>query len=573
LGRKNALAILAFVFVLSALPPAFAAEFNISACTNMNTANSAYYVNSTVNSGSTFCMQIYANNVTLDCQGNTIQGTGSNPIYGIYIDGKNATVKNCALSNASSGIAITSNAINGTVDNVTIFGAGDTGIIITAPSVYRISNTNMNYVTYTGISTYSNGNSFINITLQNMTRQGLGLYSGSANNYFENVANCLGCSNSNNKYTSTVAQNISSRGNTGWWPPVLSNGSSNSNTYYGGTAGTGKNSDGSPNASLMYWYGNQGLPLASNFSGLTTDFAAVADLSNVTGLVLDKPGTGSISFPGNHGVNANGQAYDTAVAILPGIVSVNTSILDPSFNSSATLAMNGSSILNTTKVPIIVYYANFTTNRSEILEYGSDCVALGKCSNLVWNPYSKSLSFRVQGFSGYTLTDGNGTAIAYESTGTLGVNITSTNQIAVYTSNGANDSTFSFVPVTPPAAGSITLMSNQSSNTTGGELGFIVENQGNVNVSLAVSSDKGAASFVGGSSPLFQMFGGVDEAGACPSLNESMQGLSASAITICPSLGYADSHDTIWAYVLVKIDSDSPPQANTATLTFTSTAA
>ncbi|HQT45547.1 MAG TPA: hypothetical protein PLO51_06210, partial [Candidatus Micrarchaeota archaeon] len=112
-----------------------------------------------------------------------------------------------------------------------------------------------------------------------------------------------------------------------------------------------------------------------------------------------------------------------------------------------------------------------------------------------------------------------------------------------------------------------------SSNVTGGDTGFLVENQGNVNVSITVASDKNAAAFIGGSTPLFQMFGGVNESGACggTGLNTSMQDLGASAITICPSLGFPDTADTIWAYVLVRINSDSPPQTNTATLTFTST--
>lgn len=161
----------------------------------------------------------------------------------------------------------------------------------------------------------------------------------------------------------------------------------------------------------------------------------------------------------------------------------------------------------------------------------------------------------------------------YSNVGTIGINITSTNQIAVYTSSSSGNSAFSFVPVTPPAAGSITLMSNESSNVTDGDTGFLVENQGNINVSITVASDKDASSFIGGASPLFQMFGAVNESDACPYLNATMQGLSASEITLCPSLAYADSRDTIWAYVLVKIDSDSPPSANTATLVFTSTLA
>ncbi|MFA5106284.1 MAG: LamG domain-containing protein [Candidatus Micrarchaeia archaeon] len=316
-------------------------------------------------------------------------------------------------------------------------------------------------------------------------------------------------------------------------------------------------------------------PFVANFTGDTTNFAAITDLTNVTNLTLDKPGTGRIKFPATYSVNALGQDYDTNVKMGAGYISVNSSALDQSFNTSASLTMNLTGFYSNSLAPDIYYYSGFLANASSIVQAGTLCVS-PRCTGISWDSAGKILTFNVTGFSDYGINGSGGfggasNGTTYENTGTLGINITSTNQIAVYTSNGMNDSTFSFVPVTPPAAGSITLMSNETSNTTGGELGFLVENQGNVNVSITVASDKDAASFIGGSAPLFQMFGGVNETGACPSINASMQSLSGSAITVCPSLAYADSQDTIWAYVLVKIDSDSPPQTSTATLTFTST--
>ncbi|MFA5105671.1 MAG: hypothetical protein WC506_01800 [Candidatus Micrarchaeia archaeon] len=315
-------------------------------------------------------------------------------------------------------------------------------------------------------------------------------------------------------------------------------------------------------------------PATTGFGGSSTNFSNISNLADVRGLVLEATGKGKIAFPPTYSVNAAGQNYTGQILMGNGFISVNSSALHSSFNSTATLTMNLSGVYSGTAAPTIYYYEPFTSSLATILQNGTACAA-PRCTGVAWNSSTRILTFNVTGFSDY---GANGSAnysgaggSPSNSTGTLGINITSTNQIAVYTSNGMNDSTFSFVPVTPPAAGSITLISNQTSNTTGGELGFLVENQGNVNVSITVASDKDAASFIGGSAPLFQMFGGVNETGACPSLNESMQSLSASDITICPSLAYADSQDTIWAYVLVKIDSDSPPQTSTATLTFTST--
>ncbi|MFA5105655.1 MAG: LamG domain-containing protein [Candidatus Micrarchaeia archaeon] len=311
------------------------------------------------------------------------------------------------------------------------------------------------------------------------------------------------------------------------------------------------------------------------FDGSSTDLSAVPDISNVTNLTLEKTGAGKIKFPASYSVNASGQDYGSNVLIGSGFISVNTSALNPSFNSTATLTMDLAGIYSGAAAPAIYYYPGFANSTQAIVQGGSVCVS-PHCTGISWNSTGKILTFNVSGFSGYGVNDsgtfgGASNGTTYENTGTLGINITSTNQIAVYTSSSSNNSAFSFIPVTPPAAGSITLASNESSNVTGGDTGFLVENQGNVNVSITVASDKDAASFIGGSAPLFQMFGGVNETGACPSINASMQSLSASAITVCPSLAYADSQDTIWAYVLVKIDSDSPPQTSTATLTFTST--
>ncbi|MFA5106514.1 MAG: hypothetical protein WC506_06170 [Candidatus Micrarchaeia archaeon] len=164
-------------------------------------------------------------------------------------------------------------------------------------------------------------------------------------------------------------------------------------------------------------------------------------------------------------------------------------------------------------------------------------------------------------------------AYAASGTGTVGVNITSTNQIAVYVSGNTSSSTLSFVPVSPPAAGSITLSTDQSSNMTGGVTGFVVENQGNVNVSINVTSDKTAATFVGGSSPAFKMWGVNDEASSCvtPTASPGFD-LGSSGSLVCDNLQYPDASDQVFAYISVTIPSDAPVAASTATITFTSTA-
>ncbi len=352
--------------------------------------------------------------------------------------------------------------------------------------------------------------------------------------------------------------------------------SANPNGYFNGMMDEVAIYNRSLNASeisQMYDYSKNGLgtyftaPISAvTFSGASsTNLSLVADLSNVTNLTLEVPNKGKIQFPPTHSVNAVAQNYDAHVKIDKGFVSVNTSALDTSFNSQATLVMDLTGVYSGTSVPAIYYYSGFADTSAAIIQSGTICSA-PRCTDVVWNPATQILTFNVSGFSGYAIYGGN-----YGYDAELGITITSTNQIAIYTSNGLNDTVFDFKPVTPPAGDSVTLMSNETSNTTTGETGFLIQNQGNVNVSINVSSDKNVSSFIGGTASLFQLFGKENETGACAGINTSMQDLADSGKILCPSLRFTDSSDTIWGYILIKIDSDSPPRTNKAILTFTST--
>ncbi|HQT45286.1 MAG TPA: hypothetical protein PLO51_04860, partial [Candidatus Micrarchaeota archaeon] len=150
---------------------------------------------------------------------------------------------------------------------------------------------------------------------------------------------------------------------------------------------------------------------------------------------------------------------------------------------------------------------------------------------------------------------------------------TSTNQIAVYVDGNTSSSSLSYVPVSPPAAGSIRLFTNESSNMTGNVTGYIVENQGNVNVSVNVTSSESAAVFVGGTSPEMAMWSVNKEAGSCitPVAYGSRFALGAAGSLACDKLLFQDSNDTVYTYVTVLVPSDAPVAANSATITYTST--
>jgi hypothetical protein len=100
----------------------------------------------------------------------------------------------------------------------------------------------------------------------------MGLYLASSSNFYfyqnRNLVENLNTSTAS--FYSNNAQNISSRGNLGWWPKLTSNGSDSttqSNTsFYNATGGL--NANLGANSSLTYWYNGQG-PTYSNCPNTT----------------------------------------------------------------------------------------------------------------------------------------------------------------------------------------------------------------------------------------------------------------------------------------------------------------
>ncbi|HQT45462.1 MAG TPA: hypothetical protein PLO51_05770, partial [Candidatus Micrarchaeota archaeon] len=115
------------------------------------------------------------------------------------------------------------------------------------------------------------------------------------------------------------------------------------------------------------------LPRSSNFSGLTNIDSAYSDL--LPGLVLDSPGKGTIRFPSGYSVNVSGQDYDSNVIIENGFVAVNSSALNPTFNSTATLTLNLTGIYSRQSAPTIYYYEPFASSLSSIVSNGAVCSA------------------------------------------------------------------------------------------------------------------------------------------------------------------------------------------------------
>jgi len=89
---------------------------NLSSCQSLNYSNQVYYLTQSISANGSTCINITAENVTLDCAGYTITGNNTTATYGIYSNQNNTTITNCNISNFKNGIYFYP-VNNGTISN------------------------------------------------------------------------------------------------------------------------------------------------------------------------------------------------------------------------------------------------------------------------------------------------------------------------------------------------------------------------------------------------------------------------------------------------------------------------
>ncbi|MCK5025828.1 MAG: FG-GAP repeat protein, partial [Nanoarchaeota archaeon] len=137
------------------------------------------------------------------------------------------------------------------------------------------------------------------------------------------------------------------------------------------------------------------LPTSTTFtSEETTNFSEVT-LSSVTSLTLAIDNKGKIAFPSDHSINVEGADYDTNIVIEDEFISVNTAVLDSTFNSSATLTLEGV----TCPVQTISYKEGAFISKEDIIAGGRNCELDEVCSNIQCN--AGVLTFDVAHFTGF----------------------------------------------------------------------------------------------------------------------------------------------------------------------------
>jgi len=89
--------------------------------------------------------------------------------------------------------------------------------------------------------------------------------------------------------------------------------------------------------------------------------------------------------------------------------------------------------------------------------------------------------------------------------------------------------------------------------------GLTLQNDGNVNVTVSLTSSKAAADFVGGTNPEFKWLVSENESNSCSSgLNPtSWTAVSTGSTTICSNMSYDDSKDALDIDLMVKVPEDA----------------
>jgi len=167
-------------------------SYTISSCTNLNESGATYKLTADIiNSSAERCMNITANDITLDCQGHLIDGTKSTEKYGIYVAGVNNTViKNCRVEQWDIGVRLhyyLGTVNNITLDNVTVTDSLNTGLSLYETYNSNITNSNFSFNGHRGVViSDSDNNYFSNNVINNNTDAGVYLSGADYNNLSDN---------------------------------------------------------------------------------------------------------------------------------------------------------------------------------------------------------------------------------------------------------------------------------------------------------------------------------------------------------------------------------------------------
>ena len=136
------------------------------------------------------------------------------------------------------------------------------------------------------------------------------------------------------------------------------------------------------------------------FSG-TTDLTKAEDLKNVSEFTLYNL---KVKIIWDRKVNAYNQDFDNSINFDEGIASINTTALDATFNSSATIHFYNVTCASDL-VP--VYYEGFSTSRNQLLNMSNPCNSTSSPSCTSVSCQNNRFSFAASHFSSFSYKTGN----------------------------------------------------------------------------------------------------------------------------------------------------------------------
>ena len=179
--------IISIILTLYFNQPVYKPYATISGCTSITSSGEYYLDSDIINSGTSKCINITANNVILDCQNHKIDGDDF-ANYGIYISRPskqttNITIKNCIVSDWRTANIYLKNANNNTLESITTKSTFECGIYLHSSSSNTFQNITTQNNDYGIYLESSSSNTFNNITVHSITDRGVELVSSSSNTF------------------------------------------------------------------------------------------------------------------------------------------------------------------------------------------------------------------------------------------------------------------------------------------------------------------------------------------------------------------------------------------------------
>ncbi|HLC74195.1 MAG TPA: lamin tail domain-containing protein [Candidatus Nanoarchaeia archaeon] len=141
-------------------------------------------------------------------------------------------------------------------------------------------------------------------------------------------------------------------------------------------------------------------PITNYFDGDTTNFNVNSnELVSMENVIIEKRGIGKINIKGPVDMS-NIVDLDSNILVMPYLVGINSNRYTEFSGKNSTITLYG---LLFNGIPTIYYTNIFTSNFNEISQ---ECPSI-ICSNIIYNPDSRILSFDVSGFSTFKIGNPN----------------------------------------------------------------------------------------------------------------------------------------------------------------------